>query len=303
MPSYTAYNLGIDSALSLPELPLSDSAADVVVRFGRVDRVVPNPPRQGLIHATAEETYLFFEGIAKFLIREGREIVVDPAPGVSEQWLRIGVLGPGMGALLYQRGWLTLHASSVAVGDGAVAFIAERGWGKSTMAAAMCVRGHRLVADDITAVHVAEAGSPLVCPGYPQIKLWPEAATSLGEDTEMLPRLDPVSERRARRATREFVADPLPLRRIYVLGSGDVPEIGGVQPQEALVELIRHTYGRELFQAVQTQSHFLKCAAVANRIPMCRLNRPYSLSMLPELTRLVEQDLTQSTQQDVFNAG
>jgi len=303
MPSYTAYNLGIHSALPLPELPSSDTPADVVVRFGSVDRALPNSPKQGLIEATAEEAYLFFEGIAKFLIRSGREITVDPVPGADERWIRIGVLGPSMGALLYQRGWLTLHASSVAVGGGAVAFVGERGWGKSTMAAAMCARGHRLVADDVTAIRGDGAGSLEVYPGYPQLKLWPDAAASIGEDPKMLPRLDPITERRARRVTRDFHVEPLPLRRIYVLGGGERFEIEFLGAQEALVELIRHTYGRELFQAVDTRAHFLKCATLVNGVPICSLKRQYSLSALPDLALLVEEDLARSDESDLVNAG
>jgi hypothetical protein len=303
MPSYTAYSLGIHSALVLPELPPSDAAADVVIRFGSVDRALPDASKQGLIDATAEEAYLFFEGIAKFLIRAGREITIDPVPGADEAWMRVGVLGPSMGALLYQRGLLTLHASSVSVGGEAVAFVGERGWGKSTMAAVMCARGHRLVADDVTAVQIDGANSPTVHPGYPQLKLWPEAAASLGEDPEALPRLDPITERRARRLTSEFSADPLPLRRVYVLSGGEDIEVKPVGTQEALIELIRHTYSRELFQAVDTRAHFLKCSAVVNRVPICSLNRQYSLSALPDLALLVEEDLARSDKSDLVNAG
>lgn len=291
MFSYTAYNLNISSALPLPELPASRGNADVVVRFGRVAHAAPDGTREGLIHASAGEAYLFFGEVGKFLILGGREIVVDPLPGVDERWIRTGVLGPSLGALLYQRGWLTLHASCVAVDGGAVAFIAERGWGKSTTAAAMCARGHPLVADDMTAVHLDGGGPPLVYPGYPQLKLWPEAAASLGTDPEDLPRLDPVSERRAQRDIREFSADPLPLRRVYVLGSGDALGIEHLQPQEALLELIRHTYGRELFQAVGTRSHFLKCAGVVGSVAVRLIERPYSLALLDDIARLVEEDL------------
>jgi hypothetical protein len=300
---YSAYTLGIRSDIALPELCASEGAADIVVRFGSVDCPVPDDAKPGLVHATSEEVCLFFRKIGKFLIRGGREIVIDPVPGVDERWIRTGILGPSMGALLYQRGWLTLHASSVAVGNEAVAFMGERGWGKSTMAAYMCARGHRLVSDDVAAIWVDAAGSPEVYPGYPQLKLWPEAAASLGEDPEMLPRLDPITERRARRITRRFHAEPLPLRRIYVLGGGESFDIQPLGAQEALVELIRHTYGRELFQALDTRAHFLKCATVANDVPIFSLKRPYSLSALPELAQLVEEDLAHNGESNLLDAG
>ena len=298
MFAYSAYNLKISSEIPLPELRISEGPADVVVRFGNIGRDFGESGKQVVVDATAGEVCLFFGRIATFLVREGREILVDPVSGVDERWLRIGILGPSLGALLHQRGWLTLHASSVAVGGAAVAFMGERGWGKSTMAATMCDRGHLLVADDVTAARVEDGAYPTVYPGYPQLKLWPDAAASLGEDPETLPRLDPVSMRRARRAVENFSAGPLPLRRVYVLGEGEKSEIVPLRPQEALMQLIGHTYGRQLFQDVGTRTHFLKCASVAGSVEIRNLNRPRDLSELSNLARLVEEDLTREMEQD-----
>lgn len=303
MFSYTAYGLNISSALALPELVPTEGSADLAVRFGRVERARPEALESGCVRATAEEVHLFWEEAGAFLVREGREIVVDPVPGVDERMLRVVVLGPALGALLYQRGWLTLHASCVEVEGGAVAFIGEKGWGKSTMAATMCARGHRLVADDVTAVRVDGASRPTVYPGYPQLKLWPDAAAFLGEDPDELPQLVPIAQKLARRALREFSTRPLPLRCVYVLGGGDVPEIRPLDPQEALIELIRHTYGRELFRAVGTRSHFLRCTGVVNEVRISSLKRPSSLSGLSDLARLVEGDLEQGVEQRALDAG
>lgn len=294
MFAYTAYNLNVHSALSLPELAPGGRAADVMVAFGDVRLPFSTPADQGCIRATSEEALLFWVEVGAFSIRGGREIVIDPVPEVDERLLRLVILGPAMGAVLYQRGWMTLHASAVNVAGNAVAFMGEQGWGKSTMAAAMCARGHRLLADDITPVWIDGEGSPMVCPGYPQIKLWPDAVASLGEDVRALPRLNPLLEKRARPANREFLADPLPLRRIYVLGLGQDAELELLRPQESLLELIRHTYGRKLFQAMGTSAHFLKCASLANETTMYNLRRPSALSRLSESTHLVEEDLQAS---------
>ena len=58
------------------------------------------------------------------------------------------------------RGELCLHASAVSIGGRAVLFVGESGAGKSTIAAALAVRGHRVIADDlvvISADHEARA--------------------------------------------------------------------------------------------------------------------------------------------------
>jgi hypothetical protein len=279
----------------LPEVLPAEGDPEVVIRFGRVDAPLP-VGEEGLVHATGEEALLFFGDVGRVLVREGREIVIDPVPGANDSVLRLVVLGPGIGIILYQRGQLTLHASAVAVEGGAIAFMAERGWGKSTTAAAMHSRGYGLVSDDITALQFEDTDEvPVVAPGYPQFKLWPEAAAFLGDVPEDLPRLDPGFEKRGRPVAAAFATAPLPLKRIYVLDQGEAPGIESLSPQEAFLSLLHHTYGRQLFQAVGTSSHFLKCSRVVKSVPMLRLRRPYSLEALPEVAQLIENDLARSS--------
>jgi hypothetical protein len=294
MTNYAAYGLKIDSTLHLPELPAVDGGPDVIVRFSKEEYPLPDAGDEGLIHATGEEALLYFGTVGHFSVREGREIVISPVPNAHDRSLRLVVLGAGLGTILYQRGLLTLHASAVATAGGAVAFMAERGLGKSTTAAAMYSRGYWLIADDITALRFGSSDRPTVVPGYPQLKLWPEAAAFLGDAPQKLPKLHPDFTKRARPVTAAFSTTPLPLERIYVLRDGKVPEIQPLSPQEALASLISCTYGQRLFQAVRTSSHFFQCAEVVNSVPMRSLKRPHSLAELPEVVQLIEEDLAQS---------
>jgi hypothetical protein len=286
--SYLTYGMRIRSELALPELPTTDGATDVIIRFGRVD--VPHSSVDGLQWTNEDEACLSFERIGSFLVRQGHEIVVDPAPGEDERWVRNAVMGPVMGILLYQRGWLTLHASSTAVDGMVVAFMADRGWGKSTMAAAMVARGHDLVADDITAVETRE-DDPKVAPGYPLLKLWPEAIASIKEDPAALPEIAPGAHKRSMRVHRDPPPTLLSLGCIYVLDVGQALEIEPLRPQEALTELIRNTYGRKLLQTVKPASHLQHCANVVNSVPIRRLRRPQSLEALSDVVQRVEGDL------------
>lgn len=295
MFSYVAYGLGIRSTLPLPELVVDEVAADVTIRLGTVDRSLSKASVTGsCLWATAQEACFFWAEVGTFLVRGGCEIVIDPAPGVEEQVVRLFLLGSALGVLLYQRGLLVLHANAVSVDGGAVAFLGGPGWGKSTVAAAFYARGGGIVADDVTAVRV-EGGIPTVVPGFPQLKLWPEVAVFLGDDVETLPRLRPQLEKRARRVTDRFSPDCLPLRRIYVLSEGMPHKIEPLRPGEALVELLRHSYAVRLLEITGTASaHFVQCAHLANRVPVCRLRRQRSLAALPDLARLVEEDLART---------
>lgn len=294
MFSYVAYGLGIRSVLPIPELIAGETRTDVIISLGSVDRPPSEAATRGSrFHAIGGEVRLFYDKVGTFLVREGHEIVAQPLPGVEEQVLRLFILGPAFAVLLHQRGRLVLHASAVAVDSGAVVFLGGPGWGKSTMAAALYARGHGIVADDVVAVDLNGAKGPLVFPAFPQLKLWPEATVSLGDVSETLPRLHPRLEKRACAVTRRFSQAPLPLSHIYVLEEGTDHLIEPIGNQDALVELVRHSYAVRLLQPVNASLHFLQCANLANRLHVRRLKRPRSLPALPALARLVEEDLAQ----------
>ena len=65
---------------------------------------------------------------------------------------RLDVLGRVLALALHASGWLSLHGSAVALGDGAVAFLAPKGNGKSTLAFALMRAGAALMTDDTVVI-------------------------------------------------------------------------------------------------------------------------------------------------------
>lgn len=297
MHIYTAYELGIHSSLHLPELQtLAEVKLDVVIQIAKIHWSPPEPSCTDYFYVTAEKAYLFWDQVGTFLVRDGKEIIIDPLPGVEERIIRLPLLGAVLAVLLHQRGFLVLHASSVAINSSAVAFLGEKGWGKSTMAATLYGRGHNLMADDVVAVDISNPKSPIVLPGFPQMKLWPDAATSsLGDDPETLPQVHPQAEKRARRVADNFLQKALPLRRIYVLGGGLEPKLRAIQPQEAIPHLISNSYmarfGKQLLQGMEAAIHLRQCTSLIKDVPIYCLERPCSLPLLSAIAQLVEEDI------------
>jgi hypothetical protein len=294
--SYLAYDLRICSELALPELDVAALTPNVSVSIGEV-APAPSPldATGGAFWAVPGEACHYLEQAGSFLVREGRQIVVDPAEGADPALLRLSILGPALGILLHQRGHLVLHASTVAVDGGAAAFVGGRRWGKSTLAAAMYLRGHRVVADDVTALTVGH-GPPSVLPGFPQLKLWPDAAASLGQTVDTLPRLHPRFEKRALRVTRGFSRQPVPLRRVYVLDEGPAADGEPLEPTEALVEMLRHWYGSRFGDGLlrfgdAAAIHLQLCAALVRDVAVRRLRRPARAASVADVVDLVEADL------------
>jgi hypothetical protein len=296
MFSYSAYGLGIHSFLPLPELVADERAADVVFRFGKVNGAnleILDETRS--FKATPDEAYYYLKGVGSVLARGGREVVVDPMPDTDERVVRLCLLGPAMALILHQRQRVVLHASAIAVGDRAIVFLGGQGWGKSTLAAALHLRGHKMLADDVTAIQM-DSDCPKVLPAYPQFKLWPDAVTALGDSPENLPLLHPDFAKRAFRVTSGFPRRPLPLKHICVLATGEHLEIESLGPPEALLELIRHSYaarfGNHLLQATGIAVHFKQCARLVQNARLYRFRRPASLSVIDDHAGMLIHELS-----------
>ena len=212
------FGLTVDSAIPLPAPIAGTGPADVTIRFGTVPphaRRRSHQPAEG--HSDDQSVLLRVDRVGRFLVRDAREVIVDPASGAETPWIVHVLLSGVMAVVLQGRGVLTLHASAIRIGDAAAVFAGASGTGKSTLAAYLAGCGHVVQSDGFVAI-VDTRATPMVLAGPATQKLWPDAAAWLGLDP-MHPRVAP--------ATRKFlIAEPqtlgagrLPLARIYVLDS------------------------------------------------------------------------------------
>jgi HPr Serine kinase C-terminal domain len=299
MYHYIAYGLNICSELLLPELKTSSAMeADVVIQLGKVNWLPPDPcPSWKYFHFDDDTAYLYWDIVGKFLVRSGKEIIIELIEGVDEGVVRLPLLGAVLAMVLHQRQHLLLHGSAVAIQEHAVIFAGASGHGKSTMAATLYGRGHRLMADDVSAINLEKISRPMLIPGFPQIKLWPEAVTAaLGDDPEALKRIHPDLEKRARPTANGFLQVPLPLERIYLLSEGASVHIKPLKPQEAIAQLIGNSFipmlvGEKFIQSKGAGLHISQCAHLVKNVPIYTLERPRSLELLSDIAHLIEEDL------------
>src|SRR5687768_4578943 len=144
---YSLFGLNAVSEIALPELWPGDPQAspDVVVRFGPVP--CEDEPKHGLVVLSEGEALLVVPGVGRYLMRAGREMIVEADAGSSERNLRLYLLGSAFAALLHQRGLLPLHANAIIVDGRVIAFMGHPGAGKSTMAAWFHDRGFGILSD------------------------------------------------------------------------------------------------------------------------------------------------------------
>ena len=221
---------------------------------------------------------LRFPELADFEVSaNGLEVTCFPAPEVSEATSQHLYLNQVLPLVLSKLGKLVFHASAVEVAGGAVAFAAESGRGKSTLAASFAVSGFRFLTDDGLVVETAAQGFE-VLPSHPSIRLWADSEAALiAPGTEAAPALSftPKSRFLAGEEIR-FCDQPRPLRRVYFLGDGSAaaPAFQPLSPAEALVEWVKHSFLLDIEERPRLASHFDQVAALANRPIHYRLDYP-----------------------------
>ena len=295
---YSAYGLSIESSLPLPELLSKDVSldpADVRICLGKVESHPEHIDETGHgFWARENNACYYLREVGTFLVSAGKHILVEPAPGATQESIRLSILGPVLTLALHQRGLFALHASSNSIDGAAVAFLGGHCWGKSTMAAILHARGYHMLSDDVT---VLNRHDNTIVPGFPQLKLWPDAIRALGLSPDELPKLHPAIEKRALRFTHGFMPYPAQLRRLYILEIGQPITIEILRPVEALEEIIRHWYGSRFgpafFDSLDLREYFLRVSALVRAIPVRRLRRPATLLDDPGLPEAIEREILQ----------
>ena len=290
MPVYTAYGLGIDSYLALPELVVGASKIDLTIRCDHLDRDKTVEDSELHYWRNEKETGLHWQELGTFLIRAGKEIIIDPAPEVNERDLHPALLGACMAVALHQKGYLILHASAVKVNGKAIAFIGNKGWGKSTIASAFIAQGHQFITDDVLAISLKD-NTPVVYPSFPQLKLCPDAIVAMGKDPESLPRVMPQTSKRQYKLDRDFNCDPVPLQSVYLLGKAAELNITKIAAGDSILPLLAHSYGarfgKDLLHLGEAE-HFLQCSKLANQVDIYSLKRPSDISLLEDTVNLIQ---------------
>jgi len=299
--AYSCFGLRIRSAIALPEIPESQALSDefvIDIRFG------PLPDALPLAHETNRslqvgdgEVLLTVRDTARYLVREGREIVIDPMASSSERNVRLFLLGSAFGILCHQRGLLPLHANAIVVDGVAVAFGGNSGAGKSTLAAWFQRAGYELLCDDVCVVSFDEKGCPLAWPGLPRLKLWGDAAVSFGFDSRALePAIDGLDKYHVPFA-RVAARGPFPLRRFYVLESGSMDtanDIARLYGAAAFEAIMAQTYRNEYLAPMNLRKrHFELADALLKNAKVYRAPRDWGYEVFAREAERLERHLRQ----------
>lgn len=293
---HQAFGLTIRSCLPLPELlPTEIVTADIEIIYGEVPAELPGAIARGVRYQSAPGALrLQVDGVANFLVRDGRTITIAREASAEDDDVRVFLLGSVFGALLHQRRDLVLHGSAIEFHGGAVVFIGVSGVGKSTLAAAFRKKGHAVLTDDLCVARPGSDGRMLAHPGFPQTKLWLDSLKQLNVSPEGLRRIRNKLEKRAVPLGADFSPTPLPVKRLYLLRphNGDEIKVMPVQGPQKFSILKSHTYRFGFLAGMDGKAgHFEQALKLAQQAPLAVVLRPNGSFRLDELVSLIEADV------------
>jgi hypothetical protein len=290
---YHAFGLSIEAAFPVGGLLPGAPPFDVVISKGKAPRSLSDV----IIHTeevqSSREAVLFsIEGVGRFYIEKGHAIVVEPNEKAVHNELVAYLMGAAFGALLFQRGLLPLHGSTLNIDGNAVILVGKSGSGKSTLTRALLNRGGQLMCDDLSPIKTSVGEPAVVFPGYPLQKLSHEMIDAMGVNPEKGP-LDPVMDSVPKYQVPchdRFFASPLKVGFIYELAvwDEDVVQMTPFKGAQKTSVILTHTYGKYLAHGLDvTQTFFDQCIELVRTVNVCRLQRPRARFSADEMADLI----------------
>lgn len=298
MPDYSIFGGCLRSDVPFSELrELSSGAASWTLHA--VDSIVEmaDPQLLGEAELSPECHVRLFEHAAGFRFLYDDTGVYDiaadggtirwqagPRPGASA--VRADVTGRVLAMALHAGGLLCLHGSAVALGSGAVAFVAPKYHGKSTLALALARAGGRLMTDDVFPV---DPGPPArAIPGVHQVRLWDDSA-ELFDVRRGQP--EPGDKHLVHELPDEWLRfQPDSLSAIYLLSpaTGAVAMVDAARrvpmpDVTAALALVRHAALGPLLGGAEAARVFERAATLAAAVPIYRLETAVGLDRLSDV--------------------
>jgi hypothetical protein len=224
------------------------------------------------------------------VVERGRRIAWTPGASSAMELVRADLLGGVFSVALHLQGLLCLHGSAVGVDGVAVAFLANKGAGKSTLATAMCDTGSTLITDDMLPVDPREP--VMAWPSLPAVRLLHDSASHLRLAS------GPTHPATNKYHVNELPSDKvegsrLPMAAIYELAP--VPSGAGVPAVErirvrstaAVGTLLRHHRAGTAIGGTESMNLFVRASDIVRTVPVYRLQIARDFTRLPDVVRQI----------------
>ena len=291
--SYALYGTRLATSVEFPEL-LAVPEAPARWTFERAERLAPmvdarelgSDPLYGdvsarlYVHAGGHRIVVDDTGSFE-LGADGRRITWEPGGNAWPDFVRAHLMGRVLATSLYLDGLLPLHASAVETRDGVIAFLAPKGFGKSTLALALVTAGARLGTDDTLPIDPRDP--PLAWPGIHNVRVHEDSITAVGTAASDL------ETREGKQVVTGLVPEslqsrPAPLAAIYLLDPAAANAEGVTRtpmpPTIAALAVVAHVKIGRMLGSTAAAPMLERTAAITGRVPVFHLHAPRDLERL-----------------------
>ena len=259
--------------------PPNDPAAggELLVRW----QARPNRVFHGAVHRAPDGRLVVETSDAGWFRIEPESGLVEVDDSAEEIAREVRLWTTPMLLLSIIAGATPLHAACVEIDGSAVAICAPGGHGKTTLAAALVARGHRLLAEDIT---ISDGKPPVTRAGPDVLRL---RRPSLG-NVQLGPEAEIVAETEDRLFIRTGSSDssPAPLGAVVLLKEGDPATIVAREDAARLADLWQVSFHLPSFE--DRGRSFAALADLADTVPIYDMTRPLSWDQLIPAAGMVE---------------
>ena len=296
MPMYSVYGSCLESALEFPELtPIASrpprwrlSVAPQLFEMFEPE-TIGDEVIYGQCHARLfkhrDGHRIVVDDTGSFELETGGHIIAAPKAGSFPDFVRAHLLGRVLATSLFHDGYLPLHGSAVQTREGVVAFLAPKGFGKSSMALAMVQAGASLVSDDL--LPVEPSTPPLAWPGVRSLRVRDDAVRAVG--VEALGEATREGKVALHQNAGAMSADaPLPLAAIFLLAP-TTAELGTepvhrtpFAPVLAAAALVAHVKIGRMLGPSAAGAMMQRAATISSLVPVHQLAITRDLAKLPE---------------------
>ncbi|MDD5559563.1 hypothetical protein [Candidatus Methylomirabilis sp.] len=253
------------------------------------------------VHLRDDAYYLRWSELFEFLVSaDGCRIAGRPLTHVAFEAFHTYLLGAVLSFSLIKRGLDPLHATTVVIDGGAVGFLGDTGYGKSSLGGAFIQAGYPVLTDDLLLLREGKHGFS-ASPGPPRIKLYPRIARKLlGEYATGVP-MNPLTRKLIIPLGRDQVHQaPVALKALYLLPRPSAPArrkrvtVRRVSQHSAFLALLKSAFNTEIIDSERLRRQFLLCTRIASTVPVKLLSYPRSLASLPSVREAILADLNKA---------
>ncbi len=292
---YRAYGLTIASEIEMYELFDYDCPVeqrkdiDVYVHWSPAPESLEHPK----IKKPHPDCFWFHSYNGRFLCRNGNEVIVEKKDAnTPDSEIKAFIISHCLVDILYMRGRISIHSSTVGNEDGAITIMGDCGSGKSTYSTLLRHNGYKLIADDVSSVFLEE-GKPYIEISVPQQKYTEDTAQYEGHKLEDLECVE-----RSRGKYRLLLDDhqmcdgPRPMCGLFELipdTKDNRLEFQKLEGMEAMRVITTNLFCQHMADSLGGLSveGFEKILSIAQQVPVYRILRPTNRDARKEILQFI----------------